>query len=181
MRYAKIVPFEVCNGEGIGYSLFVQGCDFHCNGCFNQEAWGFDGGNEWNEETKETFIKLASRPYIKRISILGGEPLADENINDVLDLINEIRLSFPQKTIWLYSGYTWEEIMFPVVTDNINPKRDKIIHNRREILSKCDVFVDGKYIDSKRDVTLKWRGSSNQRVIDVKKTLQKEKVILYCD
>jgi anaerobic ribonucleoside-triphosphate reductase activating protein len=113
------------------------------------------------------FIELASRPYIKRISLLGGECLADENLQDVLNLINKIRLSLPEKTIWLYTGYTWEQC-----------KKDPLRH---KIVSKCDIMVDGKYIDSQRDVTLKWRGSSNQRVIDVKSSLQSGEVVLYCN
>lgn len=106
IRYAQIRSLDLSNGEGIGVALFVQGCNFHCKNCFNPETWDFNGGKEWTQEVKNKFLELANRPYIKRISILGGEPLADENIDDVLDLVNKIRHSLPKKTIWLYTGYT---------------------------------------------------------------------------
>ena len=105
MRYASIRSMDISNGEGVGVSLFVQGCDRHCFNCFNSETWDFNGGKEWTEETKNKFIKLIDRPYINRISILGGEPLAERNIDEVLSLIKEIRISYPEKYIWLYTGY----------------------------------------------------------------------------
>jgi len=111
VRYAQILPFEVCNGEGIGCSLFTQGCKFHCKGCFNEEAWDFNGGKEWTEEIEEKFLELISKPYIKRISILGGEPLANLNVRKVYLLTKRIKHLFPDKKIWLYSGYTYDEIM----------------------------------------------------------------------
>lgn len=118
---------------------------------------------------KKDFLRLASSPHIKRISLLGGEPLADENLNDVLDLVNEIRLSFPQKNIWLYSGFTWDEVF-----DGDN-------EIRKEIISKCDVMIDGRYEDELRDISLKWRGSNNQNVIDVQKSIKQERLALYCN
>ena len=106
IRYAQIRSLDLSNGEGVGIALFVQGCHFHCPNCFNPETWDYNGGKEWTEEVKNKFLELANRPYIKRISILGGEPLAEENLDDVLDLVNRIRLSSPQKSIWLYTGNT---------------------------------------------------------------------------
>jgi len=161
---------DISNGEGIGVALFVQGCHFHCKNCFNSDTWDFSAGKEWTEEVKKDFLRLVANPHIKRISLLGGEPLADENLNDVFDLVNEIRLSFPEKTIWLYSGYCWFEIF---------RKNGKLI--RQQIVSLCDVMIDGRYIDEQRDITLKWRGSKNQRCIDVKRTLIQGEVVLYCD
>ena len=142
MRYAQIRSIDISNGEGVGVSLFVQGCDKkpHCKNCFNPETWDFNGGKEWTEETKNKFLELIDRPYIKRVSILGGEPLAEQNLDGVLDLIqtirekypipqndnrenpyklrvsendnsDEIRISFPEKTIWLYTGYQISEIV----------------------------------------------------------------------
>lgn len=181
MRYAQITPFDVCNGEGIGCSLFIQGCHFHCDGCFNLETWDFAGGKEWTLKIQQDFLKMIEKPFIKRISILGGEPLDSENLDGVLNLLNEIRFSFPEKDIWIYSGYTWEQIMCPVVTDDFNTKRDETIKRRREVVKLCDVLVDGRYVDSLRDVTAKWRGSTNQRVIDIKKSLSENKIVLYCD
>lgn len=168
---------DISNGEGIGAALFVQGCKFRCNNCFNPETWDFSGGKEWTTEIKDKFIELANRPYIKRISILGGEPLAEENLDDVLDLVNRIRLSCPNKSIWLYTGYTWEDIWKNTKEYNkcnLHPN-DK----QRYILSLCDVLIDGRYIDSQRDITLQYRGSSNQRLIDVQKSLQKGEIVLW--
>lgn len=145
----------------------MQGCPFRCYNCFNPETWDFNGGKEWNEEIENKFMELAKRPYIKRISILGGEPLADKNLQGVLNLVNKIRLLLPQKTIWVYTGYTWEQCLEHQI--------------RKEIVTICDVLVDGEYIDSQRDITLKWRGSRNQRVINIQETLAKNKIILHSD
>ena len=186
MRYAKIEEYEVSNGHLGGQSLYVQGCRFRCPHCFNPETWDFNGGKEWTPEIEDKFIELASRPYIKRISLLGGECLADENLDGVLNLVNKIRLSFPNKSIWIYSGYTWKECQ-PFSEEGLlkgskfAPKLQKILQKRYEIISKCDVMVDGRYIDSQRDITLKLRGSSNQNVIDVKQSLSQNKMILLCD
>ena len=111
MRYAQVRSMDISNGEGIGVSLFVQGCPFnpHCYNCFNPDTWDFNGGKEWTQETEDKLIELANRPYIKRLSILGGEPLADENLDGVLHLVNRFRLLCPNKSIWIYSGFRWEE------------------------------------------------------------------------
>ena len=205
MRYAQVRSMDISNGEGIGVSLFVQGCPFnpHCYNCFNTETWDFNGGKEWTTEVKEKFLELIDRPYIKRVSILGGEPLADENLDDVLDLVteinkrynfqkvdsanpckmgvsedknvDEIRLSFPNKTIWIYSGYRWSEIF----NDGVYLTRDCAGWKRREIVKKCDVMIDGKYMDSLRDPQLKWKGSSNQHVINIEKSMIKGEIVLW--
>lgn len=186
IRYASIRSIDISNGEGVGIALFVQGCYFHCPNCFNPETWDFSAGKKWTEETKNKFLELANRPYIKRISILGGEPLEEKNIFDVLDLIERIRLSKPQKSIWLYTGYTWESIWNCGIhgTDLYGKPWDaySIYQLRRqEIVRQCDVLVDGEYIEEQKDITLKWRGSKNQRVIDVQKTLQQGNIILWSD
>ena len=134
MRIADIQEFDVNNGEGVGCSLFVQGCHFHCKNCFNQSTWDFNGGEEWTQST------------------LGGEPLADENIEDISDLISQIPLN---KKVWLYTGYVYE---------NMDSDR-KLVSN------SVDVLVDGQFIDELKDMNLPFRGSSNQRLIDIKKTL----------
>lgn len=186
MRYAQIRSMDISNGEGVGVSLFVQGCPFHCFGCFNSETWDFNGGKEWTEETKNKFMELINRPYIKRVSFLGGECLADQNIDEVLKLVKQIRISFPEKTIWLYTGFYWNDIMCSfaglqadcVVLD----KKDiEAWEKRRKIISNVDVLVDGEYIDEQKDLSLKFKGSKNQRVIDVKQSLAQNKVVLYCD
>ena len=183
IRYAQIRECDVSNGEGVGVALFVQGCNFHCHNCFNKNTWDFNGGKEWTPEVEDKFIELASRPYIKRISLLGGECLADENLDGVLNLVNKIRLLMPKKTIWLYTGYDFDLLQnkfkeyqyTPFVSD-----ADKWL-TRWEIILQCNILVDGRYIDSQRNITKKWAGSNNQRVIDIKKSLQQGKVILYCE
>lgn len=177
MRYASIREMDISNGQGLGVSLFVQGCYFHCKNCFNSETWDFNDGKEWTNEIKEKFLKLINRDYIERVTILGGEPLVDQNVEDVLDLVKEIREKFPNKKIWIYTGYKWKAILYPVVTDDLNPERDRILQIRRDILNYIDVLVDEKFEDDKKDLTLKWKGSSNQHVIDVKKSLQEKKII----
>lgn len=112
---------------------------------------------------------------------IQGDPLHKNNLDEVLRIINKIRLLFPNKTIWLYSGYTWEQIMYPIVTDDINPERDELIRKSIDIVSQCDILVDGRFVDELKDIYLKWIGSSNQRVIDVEKSLEQNKVVLHCD
>lgn len=183
MRVASMRSLDISNGENVGVSLFVQGCGRHCYNCFNPETWDFNSGKEYTEETKNKFLELIDRPYIKRVSILGGEPLAEQNLNDVLSLIKEIRISFPEKNIWLYTGFKWEDIMYSKMPHPPKHTPEEFLHwnQRKEIISLCNVVIDGEYIDEQRDVTLKWRGSSNQRVIDTKKSLERGKIVLYCD
>ena len=200
IRYASIRTLDISNGEGIGIALFVQGCHFHCYNCFNSGTWDFNGGKEWTPEVKTKFLKLADKPYIKRISIIGGEPLALTNLDDVHQLVKEIRDSLPQKEIWLYSGYTWENIFNQKECDKVIEEliedmmknntdisllrtkyKQSDCYKRAEIVRLCDVLVDGQYIDSQRDISLRFRGSSNQRVIAVQESLQKKELILHCD
>lgn len=185
MRYAQIRSMDISNGEGVGVSLFVQGCPFHCKNCFNSDTWDFNGGKEWTEEIKDKFMKLIDRPYIKRVSFLGGECLADQNLDEVFKLVKQIRNSYPDKTIWLYTGFEWNSLMSKICQPTF-PDKDferiiEIHKKRKEIISNVDVLVDGEYIDEQKDLSLKFRGSKNQRVIDVKQSLAQNKVILYCD
>lgn len=165
MRYSLIREIDVSNGWGVGISLFVQGCHFHCKGCFNQDTWDFNGGKEWTPEIEKKFIELANKEYIKRISFLGGEPLAKENVETVLWLIETLKSNYPDKKIWLYTGHTWEQIM------NSQEKVDLI---RQSVLNLVDVVVDGQFQLSNQDInnkTTMWAGSTNQRVIDAKKSI----------
>lgn len=183
MRYAQIRSMDISNGEGVGVSLFVQGCPFHCKNCFNSETWDFNGGKEWTEKTKNKFMELIDRPYIRRISILGGEPLAEQNLDEVLSLIKEIRISFPEKTIWLYTGYNFDLLKSQYDEYKYTPfaaNADEWL-TRWEIISNIDVLVDGEYIDEQKDLALKFRGSKNQHVIDVKQSLSQKKMVLYCE
>lgn len=157
MRYASIRDLDISNGNDIGVALFVQGCHFHCKNCFNKSTWDFDGGKEFTKETCDKFMKLVNRPFIKRASILGGEPLAKENVDDVCNILKQIK----NKTIWVYTGYTFETV------------------KNYDIMKYIDYLVDGQYVDELRDLRLKFRGSSNQRIIDVQKSLKENKVILY--
>lgn len=186
MRFASMRNLDISNGEGVGVSLFVQGCDRHCFNCFNPDTWDFNGGKEWTEETKNKFMELINRPYIKRVSFLGGECLAEQNLDEVLKLVQEIRISFPEKTIWLYTGFCWNDIMCSfaglqadyVVLD----KKDiEAWEKRKKIISNVDILVDGEYIDEQKDLSLRFRGSKNQSVIDVKQSLAQNKIVLYCN
>ena len=194
IRYASIREMDISNGEGVGVALFVQGCPFnpHCYNCFNPDTWDFNSDKEWTPEIKDKFLELIDIPYIKRVSILGGEPLADENLDGIFDLISEIKRRFSDtKTIWLYTGYTLKlsKLNYIDHTDNYKTKQDynfyttesskNIVSNflRSEVIEKVDTVVDGRYIDSQRDISLKWRGSSNQRVISVQESLKQGKVI----
>lgn len=152
---------DISNGEGTGMALFCSGCPLHCPNCFNQDLWDFNGGKPWTEDIQRKFIDLTNRPYIKRVSFLGGEPLADQNIQTISYIINQIDKT---KIIWIYTGYTWEELQ----------SQDKL-----KWIASADILVDGRYEDDKKDFRLKFKGSSNQRVIDIQKTLEKEEVILY--
>lgn len=180
MRYAQIRSMDISNGEGVGVSLFVQGCPFHCFNCFNSETWDFNGGKEWTEEIKDKFMKIIDRPYIKRVSFLGGECLAEQNLDGILDLIKEIRNSFPEKTIWLYTGFTWENIMYRRMPHPPKYTQADFLqwNKRKEIISLCNVVVDGEYIDEQRNLSKKWAGSDNQRVISVQESLAQNKVVL---
>lgn len=194
MRYAQIRSMDISNGEGVGVSLFIQGCPFHCKNCFNSETWDFNGGKEWTEKTKNKFMELIDRPYIKRVSFLGGECLADQNLDEVLKLVKQIRISFPEKTIWLYTGYKLELLSEEIYNGTKQictishfypiPNKNEFAENqvkRSEIIELCNVLVDGEYIDEQKDLSLKFRGSKNQRVVDVKQSLAQNKVVLYCD
>ena len=165
MRYASIRSMDISNGEGVGVSLFVQGCHFHCKNCFNQDTWDFSGGKEWNREIEDEFMKLVNRPYIKRVSLLGGEPLADENVLDIMRLINRIKTECPDKKIWCYTGYTWEQI-FPIVNPYLNLTQAEM--TRQNVVKNCDILVDGRFVEEEKDLLLEFRGSKNQKIIDVK-------------
>lgn len=211
MRYASIRNLDISNGANIGVALFVQGCDRnpHCKNCFNSETWDFNGGKKWTEKTKNKFMELIDRPYIKRISILGGEPLAEQNLDDVLSLIKkirekypisqnpnsenigksrvledknskEIRISYPEKTIWLYTGYKMSEIVKQEQYEKVS-EISNVWSKRWDIIQLVNVLVDGEYIDEQKDLTLRWRGSKNQNVIDVKQSLTQNKIVLYCN
>ena len=161
MRYNKIRKMDISNGPGVRVSIFMQGCSFHCKNCFNPETWDFKSGTEFTDETIDKIIDLANNDYIKGLSILGGEPMHPNNIKGTTKLAKKFKEIYPDKTIWVWSGFLFDRDL-----------KDK------EVLNYLDVLVDGRYEDELHDFTLKWRGSSNQRVIDVKKTLKNNKIVL---
>lgn len=164
MKYNKIRKMDISNGPGVRVSVFMQGCVFNCKNCFNPETHDFNGGNDFTDETIEKILDLCKNDYIVGLSILGGEPLHPKNIEGSTKLAKRFKEIFPNKNIWIWSGYLFEEYL-----------KDK------EIINYIDVLVDGQYNDDLHSPMLKWKGSSNQRVIDIKKTLKKDKIVLYED
>lgn len=174
MRYSKIREMDVSNGEGLGVSLFVQGCHFHCRGCFNPETWDFSGGNEWTKDIKDTFIKIAGKPYINRITILGGEPLCDENAPEVLSIIRTLKNLYPTKKIWVYTGYSFGDLYDINDISDIANQNNTLSIIKKEIIKSIDYLVDGQFQIENQDLYnehIIWAGSTNQRVIDVQATL----------
>ena len=161
MRYNKIRKMDISNGEGVRVSIFMQGCTFNCKNCFNPETHSFEGGKEFTEETIERVISLCSNENIVGLSILGGEPLHPKNIDGTTALAKRFKEKYPNKTIWVWTGFLFENL------------KDS------EVMKYIDVLIDGQYVDELHSPLLKWKGSSNQRVIDVQKTLKENKIILY--
>lgn len=182
MNYSKILPFDLSNGEGIRVSLFVSGCKFHCPDCFNQEAQSFDYGKPYTNITQNKIIELVSHPYVAGLSILGGDPLWQDWVSmKELEHLALIVHRMLHKTVWLWSGFTWEQIMneFPSKALGTYTEEQKVLAHRASLVDECDVFIDGRYEKDLKNLTLKWRGSSNQRIIDVKKSIATKQVILY--
>ena len=172
-KIAKIKPFDIANGKGIRTSVFFSGCEHYCKNCFNSDIWDFNVGEEFNREFYETKIKPTINEHIAGLSILGGEPLHHKNLKASYNLVDWFKTDFPDKTIWVWSGYTYEELMRRCATE----KNDDI----NWIVVNIDVLVDGRFIEEQKDLTLKWCGSRNQRVIDVQKSIYENegKVVLY--
>lgn len=172
MKYADYYDCDICNGNSVGMSLFVSGCPFHCEDCFNPETWDYDYGKEWTQEVERKFMDLVGRDYIKRVSFLGGSPLCDNNVRTVYQIIKNIHEKYPDKQLWVYTGYTW---------DFINKKSPDKVEDmfRCEILNLIDVLVDNPFDRDKKDITLAFRGSANQRIIDVQKSIKAGEIILW--
>lgn len=162
MRYNKIRKMDIADGPGVRVSIFMQGCAFHCKNCFNPETWDFEGGKEFTDETIERVLELCGNENITGLSILGGEPMHPNNIEGTTKLAKAFKQKYPNKTLWAWSGFLFE-----------NRVKDQ------EVAKYLDVLVDGQYVDEKRNPTLKWKGSENQRVIDVQKSLKEGKVVLF--
>lgn len=160
MNYCEIKDCDIANGEGIRVSLFVSGCTHHCKGCFNSETWDFNAGKEFTTKTEEELIMLLSRAYIKGLTLLGGEPFEPQNQRCLVPFLKKVKEKFPDKNIWCYTGYTYE-------SDLLAPSRARC-EVTDEMLSMIDILVDGEFIQEQKDIRLKFRGSRNQRIIDLK-------------
>ena len=176
MNYIKITKNDIANGVGIGCVLWVSGCNCHCFNCHNQSTWDFNAGQPFTEELMQEILQELSKPYISRLTLSGGHPLDPRNTDEVYRITNRVRQAYPSKDIWLYTGYTWEHIF---ELDKFCKERNLETVSPLDIVKLCDVVVDGAYVDSLRDISLPWAGSTNQRVIDVKKSLAENKVVLY--
>ena len=163
MNYSQIRTMDISNGEGIRTSIFVSGCNRHCKGCFNKEAWDFNSGKNFNSEKYLKIYDLLKKPYCAGLSILGGEPFDQKDNYLLIELCKAAHTI--GKDVWVWSGYTFEELK----------KDDK----KLELLQECDILVDGPFIDEQKDLSLKWRGSTNQRVINIKESLASGKVVEY--
>ena len=164
MYYGEIKKHDIANGRGVRVSLFVSGCRHHCKGCFNPETWSFTYGKEYTSQTEREILTALEPHYIEGLSLLGGEPFEPENQPDLLKLLKRVRKEFPDKTIWCYSGYTFEELSGLIPS----PAFTNIT---KEMLSLIDVLVDGEFVEAKKNISLKFRGSENQRILDVNKSL----------
>ena len=168
MRIAQIRALDISDGLGVGAALFTQGCPFHCKGCFNSETWDYEGGEKYTQEIKEKILKTIKPEYITRWSMLGGEPLSECNVPELLDLVLSVREEKPEIKIWCYTGDTLENLW----------KRCEYSPELQEILNQIDVLVDGPFIQEQRDISLAFRGSTNQRVIDMRRTSPNNIVLL---
>lgn len=170
MNYIKITPCDVANGPGVRTVLWTAGCAHHCQGCHNPETWNPSAGKPWTDADEKAFFDALSKPFIKGVTFSGGDPMHENNIRTVLNLIQKIRNNYPTKTIWLYTGY---------VIDDILAGTDNDMKTRADIIRLCDVIVDGRYVAARRNITLPYCGSENQRVIDIAKSREANKIILF--
>lgn len=170
MNYATIKKTDVANGPGVRVSLFVSGCTHACKGCFNREAWDFCYGNPYTEETEKEILEALKPSYIRGFSILGGEPLEPQNRGQVLQTVRKVRALYPEKDIWCYTGYTYETDLCRWIAEG-----DETV---RELLGFLTVLVDGEFVEEKKNLRLAFRGSENQRLIDVQATIRSGEIVL---
>lgn len=175
MNYATIKWTDIANGEGVRISLFVSGCTRRCKNCFNEVAWDFTYGNPFDEEVETKILNELASDYIAGLSLLGGEPLEPLNQKALLPFLQKVKTLYPSKTIWCYTGFMLDE------QSGMLRETGKNTGYTKELISLCDVIVDGAYLEELKDIRLKFRGSSNQRVIDVRKTLEQGKCVLYLE
>lgn len=173
MNYATIKNNDIANGPGVRVSLFVSGCTHRCKGCFNEVAWDFDYGEPFTQETIDSILKMLAPDYIQGITLLGGEPFEPQNQPAIVDLLRQIKKLYPGKSIWAFSGYLFDK---DILAGKLGPWEIT-----EEYLSYLDVLVDGRFVEEKKDLSLRFRGSSNQRLIDVQKSLQTGDIVLWDD
>lgn len=173
MYYSEVKKCDIANGPGVRVTLFVSGCTHHCRGCFNEMTWDFQYGREFTEEDIDKLIKLLEPSYVAGLTLLGGEPMEYRNQQGLLPLLRKVKEAYPDKTIWCYTGYLYEKD----ILENFCGKWEET----REMLSYLDVIVDGEFVEELKDISLRFRGSSNQRIIDVKKSRETGKVVLWED
>lgn len=211
MNYHNITYPDMNNGDGLRVILWLSGCSHRCKGCQNPQTWDANSGIPFDEKANEELFRELDKEYISGLTLSGGDPLNEANLDGVLDIVTEFnkrykqtqdivynhsdnhnisnenadkfRLSCPNKTIWIYSGFTWENIWSDskIIIDDYTLKVYEDYQKRQQIISQCDILVDGRYIDSQRNPFLKWRGSKNQRVIDIQESIKQNKAVLYCD
>ena len=173
MNYATIKNCDIANGPGVRVSLFVSGCTHRCLGCFNEEAWDFQYGEPFTQQTIDDIIQMLKPSHIKGLTILGGEPFEPQNQLDIVKLLRKVKSEYPEKSIWAFSGYLFDK---DILTGRLGPWEIT-----KEYLSYLDVLVDGPFVMAKKNLTLRFRGSSNQRLIDVPASLRENKVVLWGD
>ena len=171
MYYGEIKKCDIANGEGVRVSLFVSGCTHHCPGCFNQETWAFDYGRKYTDETQMEILDALSPSYISGLSLLGGEPFEPQNQKVLINLLRNVKALYPQKTVWCYSGYLFDR-------DLLSESRARCEYTD-EMLSMIDILVDGRFVETLKDIRLVFKGSTNQRIIDVSKSKGAGKIILW--
>lgn len=167
MNYHNITHDDMNNGTGIRCVLWLSGCEIHCKNCQNPQTWDKCSGIKFDQYAKKELLDSLSKDYIKGLTLSGGNPLEKYNISELLSLLKEIKNLYPNKDIWCYSGYTYEQLI----------QREDL----KDIWQYIDVLIDGPYIDEQRDITLKWRGSKNQRVINIPQSIKENEIILFCD
>lgn len=172
MNYATIKNCDIANGPGVRISLFVSGCTHHCKGCFNEVAWDFDYGEPFTQQTVRTILDMMKPGYIKGLTLLGGEPFEPQNQGPIVELLRQVKKAYPQKSIWAFSGYLYEKITSHTLGDWAVTQ---------EFLSYLDVLVDGPFVEEKKNLALRFRGSENQRLIDMPATLASGKIVLWED
>lgn len=192
MNYATIKKTDVANGPGIRVSLFVSGCTHQCKGCFNREAWDFGYGQRFTQETEQEILEALSPDYIRGLSLLGGEPMEPQNRGTVLSLVKKVRERYPKKDIWCYTGYDYEKDLLAWMEQEadrevlqqrrgegaISQQRENGTGQMAQLLSLIDVLVDGEFVEEKKNLRLAFRGSDNQRLIDVKESLRQGRTVI---